>query len=164
MLKFDTQELPATLKLNGEFNVDQLIELGRQLARLKLAKGEYLTKPDAVRRLLQSSIGTLEYEAFVVIHLNSQQQVLAYTELFRGTIDAASIYTREVVKDALKHNAGAVIFAHNHPSGSVKESAADRRITQRLIAALKTVDIPVLDHLIVSPDDFLSFAEKGFLN
>ena len=94
--------------------------------------------------------------------LDNQHQLIEFEELFFGTIDAASIYPREVVKAALNYNAAAVVFAHNHPSGIAEPSQADRRITQRLVDALKLVDIRVLDHIVVG-EDCVSFAEKGWV-
>ena len=95
--------------------------------------------------------------------LDNRHHLLAFVELFRGTIDGAAVHPREVVKEALKHNAAAVILAHNHPSGIAEASQADRLITQRLREALQLVDIRVLDHLIVAADRILSFAESGLL-
>ena len=95
--------------------------------------------------------------------LDNRHHLLAFVELFRGTIDGAAVHPREVVKEALRHNAAAVILAHNHPSGIAEASQADRLITQRLREALQLVDIRVLDHLIVAGDFILSFAERGLL-
>ena len=93
----------------------------------------------------------------------SRHRVIAFEELFRGTIDGASVHPREVVRQALKHNGAAVIFAHNHPSGVAEPSDADRRLTQRLKDALALVDIRVLDHFVVGDGDVVSFAERGWL-
>jgi DNA repair protein RadC len=95
--------------------------------------------------------------------MDNQHRLIKYEELFFGTIDGASVHPREVVKHALKHNAAAVIFAHNHPSGVAEPSQADQRITDRLKSALLLVDVRVLDHMIVGDREVLSFAEKGLL-
>jgi len=97
------------------------------------------------------------------MYLDNQNHLIRYEELFFGTIDGASVHPREVVKQVLQHNAAAVIFAHNHPSGLAEPSQADQRITDRLKSALSLVDVRVLDHMIVGDCDVLSFAESGLL-
>lgn len=125
--------------------------------------GNALSQPSDVREYLIVALAGLEHEAFCVLYLTSQHNIIAFEQLFRGTIDAASVYPREVVKGALAHNAAAVIFAHNHPSGVAEPSSADRRITERLVAALALIDIRVLDHMIVGGTDITSFSEQGLL-
>jgi DNA repair protein RadC len=105
----------------------------------------------------------MEYEVFAVVLLNIRHVPIRYVELFRGTIDGASVHPREVVKEVLGANAAAVIFAHNHPSGCSEPSMADQRITQRLKDALALVDVRVLDHLIIGAGEAVSFAERGLL-
>ena len=122
-----------------------------------------LTSPKLVRQYLRFAIEAKEHEVFVAIFLDTQHRVIESVELFRGTIDQAAVYPREVVKEALKHGAGAVIFAHNHPSGEPEPSAADRKITEKLKEALGTMDIRVLDHLVVGAGDIVSFAERGII-
>lgn len=124
---------------------------------------EALTSPDATKRLLRLRTGDKEREVFSVLFLDAQHRLLAAEDLFTGTLDGAAVYPREVLKQALAHNSAAVILAHNHPSGTVTPSTADRRITQRLKDALALVDIRVLDHVIVAPDASFSFAEAGLL-
>ena len=102
-------------------------------------------------------------EVFACLYLDNRHRVLHFEELFRGTIDGASVHPREVVKAALHRNAAAVILAHNHPSGVAEPSAADRQITERLKSALQLVEIRVLDHLVVGDQDCVSFAERGWL-
>ena len=104
-----------------------------------------------------------DHEVFVVLLLDNQNRVVHYHELFRGTIDAASVYPREVVKLALNKGAAEVILAHNHPSGVAEPSSADRLITEKLVQALGLVDIRVLDHLIVGDGVTVSFAERGLI-
>jgi DNA repair protein RadC len=105
----------------------------------------------------------LEHEVFAAIHLDNRHGVLDYEELFRGTVDGASVHPREIVKSALRHNAAALILAHNHPSGLPEPSQADQRITQRIQEAVRYIDVRVLDHLIVGGDEIVSFAERGLL-
>ncbi len=102
-------------------------------------------------------------EVFSAVFLDSQHRVIRFEELFRGTIDSASVYPREVVKQALACNAAAVILVHNHPSGDPAPSDADRRITQRLIEALGLVEIRVIDHIVVGSEGCTSFAELGYI-
>lgn len=125
--------------------------------------GNKLTSPVLVREFLRLKMEFLEHEVFSVLFLDNQHRLIECREMFAGTIDGASVYPREVVKAALSLNAAAVIFSHNHPSGVAEPSQADRRITQRLVEALKLVDIRVLDHLIVGSGDIYSFAETGLM-
>ena len=117
----------------------------------------------ASKDILRLRIGDKEREIFCVLYLNSQHQLLDVKELFMGTIDGAAVYPREIAKAALARNAAAVILGHNHPSGTTEPSAADRRITQRIVEALGLLDIRVLDHVIVSTTSTFSFAEEGLL-
>jgi len=117
----------------------------------------------ATRDWLRLKMGTLEREEFVVLYLNNQNQLLAHETLFTGTLNHTEVHPREVVKRALYFNAAAVIFAHNHPSGEVAPSQADKAITQRLVQALMLVEVRVPDHLIVGGRQIFSFAEHGLL-
>jgi DNA repair protein RadC len=114
-------------------------------------------------RLLQTLLMEYEHEVFGMLLLDNRHRIIGFRELFRGTIDAASVYPREVVKEALAHNAAAVILVHNHPSGSPEPSQADRRITDRLQQALNTVEIRLLDHVIVGHEGRYSFAQAGLI-
>jgi len=116
-----------------------------------------------VRDYLRLSLAGREQEVFVVLMLDAQHRVIASEELFRGTLTQTSVYPREVVKCALKHNAAAAIFAHNHPSGVAEPSHADEILTRSLKSALALVDIQVLDHFIVAGSRTMSFAERGLL-
>ncbi len=122
-----------------------------------------MTKPDAVREFLIHRIGGLDHEVFVVLFLDAQNRLIAADELFRGTLTQTSVYPREVVKHALAHNAAAVIFAHNHPSGACEPSRADEQLTNILRQVLALIDVRVLDHFIVAATKTLSFAERGLL-
>ncbi|WP_034461544.1 RadC family protein [Buttiauxella noackiae] len=125
--------------------------------------GVAFTSTQATRDWLRLKMGTLEREEFVVLYLNNQNQLVAHETLFTGTISHTEVHPREVVKRALYFNAAAVIFAHNHPSGEVTPSQADKAITQRLVQALMMVEIRVPDHLIVGSRQIFSFAEHGLL-
>jgi DNA repair protein RadC len=127
------------------------------------ASHQPFTSPVITKDYLRLRMSDYQREVFAVLLLDSQHRLIRYEELFYGTIDAASVYPREVVKLTLARNAAAVIFAHNHPSGYPEPSDADRRLTERLKVALATIDIPVLDHLVIGHLDAVSFAERGWL-
>jgi len=132
--------------------------LKRELTNDKLS----LNSPDQVKRYLRVALQHLESEEFHCIYMDTQHRVVAIEKLFSGTIDASSVYPREVLKRCMFHNAAAVIFAHNHPSGIAEPSQADERITLRLRDALAFVDVRVLDHLVVG-EKIVSMAERGLL-
>jgi DNA repair protein RadC len=142
--------------------LNELLEHAAEALATKYKREGTFTNPTNVKEYLKLKLGAHDREVFAVMFLDNQHQLISFEELFFGTIDAASIYPREVLKTALNHNAAAVIFAHNHPSGIAEPSQADKRITQRLIDALKLVDIRVLDHIVVG-EDCVSFAEKGLI-
>ncbi|MBY8966337.1 DNA repair protein RadC [Algiphilus sp. NNCM1] len=139
-----------------------VLELSRRHLAEELRREGVLRDPGSTRRFLQARLRDETRELFGMLLLDNQHQVLAFEVLAIGTINAAAVYPREVVKAALRRNAAAVIFAHNHPSGVAEPSAADRELTERLITALRTVDIRVLDHVIVG-EDCVSFAERGMM-
>ncbi|MDH3946271.1 MAG: DNA repair protein RadC [Chromatiales bacterium] len=134
---------------------------GRHLAE-NLGRGDCLTKPSQTRSYLRACLRDYDYEVFACLMLDNRNRVIAFRELFRGTIDGAAVYPREVVKQALADNAAAVILAHNHPSGVCEASQADIRITERLQKALALVDIRVLDHVIVG-DGITCLSEQGLV-
>jgi DNA repair protein RadC len=139
------------------------LEIARRTLREKLEAGAALSGPGAVRDYLRLVLHGRPHEVFVAVFLDAQHRVTASEELFRGTLTQTSVYPREVVKRALHHNAAAVIFAHNHPSGVAEPSRADEALTQALKQALALVDIRVLDHFVVAGDGALSFVERGLL-
>jgi DNA repair protein RadC len=139
------------------------LELARRHFREPLRMGSALSAPEATRAFLLAHLRDRPYEVFCCMHLDNRHRLIAFEELFRGTIDGATVYPREVVRQALAHNAAAVIFAHNHPSGLVEPSQADELVTRRLKAALALVDVRVLDHVIVGDTHCLSFADRGLL-
>jgi DNA repair protein RadC len=122
-----------------------------------------LTTPNRTREFLCLKLGALEHEVFAALFLDNRHRLIEYVELFRGTIDGASVHPREVVKEGLSRNAAAVIFAHCHPSGQTSPSHADELITRRLKEALALLDIRVLDHIIVAANQMVSMAEMGLL-
>ncbi len=140
-----------------------VLEMSRRALQEQLQGGDVLNAPRAVRDYLQLLLRSREQEVFVALFLDTQHRVLAVEELFQGTLSQTSVYPREVVKRALAHNAAAVIFAHNHPSGVAEPSHADELITSILKQALALVEVRVLDHFIVAGGATLSFAERGLL-
>jgi DNA repair protein RadC len=140
-----------------------VLEMARRHFKEILQRGNALTSPDITRAYLSAHLRGYSYEVFACLFLDNQHRVIKLAELFRGTIDSASVYPREVAKQALHHNAAAVIFAHNHPSGISEPSQADRQITEKLKQALALFDIRVLDHFIIGDGQPYSFAENGYL-
>jgi DNA repair protein RadC len=156
----------AGLRGLGDAKFSQLqavLEMARRALAESLRAGDALSSPGAVRDFLRLTLARREHEVFLSVLLDAQNRVLACEELFRGTLTQTSVYPREVVKCALAHNAAAVIFAHNHPSGVAEPSHADQVLTQSLKQALALVDIKVLDHFIVAGSASLSFAERGLI-
>lgn len=140
-----------------------VMEIARRHLAEELKSRDALADPSSTRRYLQMQLRDLDREAFCALYLDTRHRVLAFETLSQGTINAASVYCREVVGRALAHHAAAVIFAHNHPSGIAEPSDADRRLTERLTAALALVDIRVLDHFVIGEGVPVSFAERGWL-
>ena len=140
-----------------------VLEMSRRYLAEELSQGDVLTSPDATRALLKARLYGHRQEVFACLFLDNRHRVLAYEEMFHGTIDGASVHPREVVRRCLEIGAAAVIFAHNHPSGVAEPSQADLRITQRLRDALGLVDVRVLDHFIIGDGDGTSMAERGLI-
>jgi DNA repair protein RadC len=140
-----------------------VFELARRALAQRLREREVFESPGAVRQYLQLQLAHKPHEVFAVMFLDSQNQMLALEELFRGTLSQTSVYPREVVLRALHHHCAAVVLAHNHPSGSVQPSRADEALTRSLKASLALIDVRVLDHVIVAPGQSLSMAEQGLL-
>ncbi len=140
-----------------------VLEMARRALKEKISTGSALNSPAAVREYLRLKLQALPHEVFVALFLDAQNRVIECEDLFRGTLTQTSVYPREVVKRALHHNAGGIIFAHNHPSGIAEPSHADETLTQALKQALALVDVRVLDHFIVAGGAVLSFAERGLL-
>jgi len=138
-------------------------EIARRALAEEISERDNLSSPRAVRDFLQLTLGGRGHEVFVALFLDAQNRLLASEELFRGTLTQTSVYPREIVKTALRHNAAGVIFAHNHPSGVAEPSRADELLTQTLKQALSLVEIKTLDHFIVAGTRLVSFAERGLL-
>lgn len=141
----------------------QIINAAKALLNKGFNPGQALTSPDITRTWLQLHYMKLEHEVFVCLYLDNQHRIIKHEVLFRGTIDGANIYPREVAKRCLKLNAAAVMFAHNHPSGITEPSQADRHITDKLKQVLSVFDIRMLDHFIVGKGGSYSFAEHGLI-
>jgi DNA repair protein RadC len=139
------------------------LELTRRHYQELMMTGSALANPRVTREFVRMRLRDLPYEVFCCVYLDSRHRVIAFEELFRGTIDGASVHPREVVRQALSRNAAAVILVHNHPSGVAEPSQADELITRRLRDALALLDIRVLDHLVVGDSVCESFAERGLL-
>ena len=140
-----------------------VLEMTQRYLAETLSRGDALTSPSQTKLYLSSVLRDRQREAFYILFLDNQNRVIKGEVMFEGTIDAASVYPREVVKRALHHNAAALILAHNHPSGVAEPSQADRRITRRLTDALALVDIRILDHFVVGDGEVISFAERGWI-
>ncbi len=150
----------------GEAKYVQLqasLEMGRRFLAEKLKREVTLGSTRDTMDFLQAQLRDRNHEVFCVLFLDNRHRVLAFEELFQGTLNGTAVYPREVVKRALKHNAGAVILVHNHPSGVAEPSRADELLTTRLREALTLVDIRLLDHLVVGDGEMVSFSERGLI-
>ena len=139
-----------------------VVEMSRRYLEEKIHRGNAMENVDDVKRYLQSRLQHYPFEVFACLFLDNKHRVIEYEELFRGTVNSATVHPREVVRCAIKHNAVAIVLAHNHPSGLAEPSLSDREITQKLKEALQLIDVRVLDHFIIG-DDIVSFAERGLL-
>ena len=140
-----------------------VLELASRFFQSECTQEPSFTQSQNTKQFLISKLALLPHEVFVCMFLNNQNELIKYKELFRGTINSSAVYPREVVIESLKHQASQVIFAHNHPSGSLEPSQSDKIITQRLKEALALVDITVLDHIIIGKNKAFSFAEHGLI-
>jgi DNA repair protein RadC len=140
-----------------------IMEMSRRCLHEILKKSDVVVNSEHTKLYLTSRLRHYQREVFACLFLDTRHRIIEYEEIFYGTIDCANVHPREVVKRALQLNAAAVILAHNHPSGVVEASLADREITQRLIKALGLIDVRVLDHMIVGEGSVLSFAESGLI-
>ena len=160
---FQINETSGHFEVSRPVTTAEILSMAKKLIRSKFVRGQTLTTPEATRNYLIMELSLLEQEVFYCIFLDNQHRVIKAECCFKGTIDGANVYPREVLKRALKLNAKALILAHNHPSGISEPSEADRAITRRLIDALGLVDIRVLDHFIIGGTESFSFAEHGLL-
>ena len=139
-----------------------VVEMSRRYLDEKIRRGSVLNNASAVKDYLKLKLRNYPYEVFCCLFLDNKHRVIEFEELFRGTIDSASVHPREVIRRVIHHNAAAVIFSHNHPSGVAEPSQADQRITERLKQALSLLDVRVLDHFIIG-DEVVSFAQRGLI-
>ncbi len=140
-----------------------VLEMSRRHLGERLRRGVTIDAPEKCIDYLRARLGDRPAECFAVLFLDNRHRLIAFEELFHGTIDGASVYPREVVRRALAHNAAAVILSHNHPSGVAEPSQADRRITERLREALELIDVRVLDHIVIGDGEHCSLAQRGWL-
>jgi len=161
--KLKPGETSGTYVMESPVTDADILQMAQQLAMSRLSKGRALTEPKQVFSHLQTLLQYHEYEVFALLLLDTKQRVIGFRELFRGTLDGASEYPREVVKIALEHNAAAVIMVHNHPSGDPEPSQADRTLTITLKNALNMVGTRILDHVVVGHEGCVSLAERGYL-
>jgi DNA repair protein RadC len=140
-----------------------ILEMARRHLGETVRRGDAITSPSETRRFLTSRLRDYPYEVFACLFLDNRHRVIELVEMFRGTINGASVHPREVVRAALHHNAAAVIFCHNHPSGDAEPSQADMKITRRLTESLALIDVRVLDHIVIGDGTTVSFAERGLL-
>jgi len=143
--------------------VAAILELAKRSLSQQMRATPVFDSPDRVKQFLQLQLAQRPHEIFAVLFLDSQHRLLAFEELFRGTLTQTSVYPREVVKRALDVHAAAVILSHNHPSGATEPSRADELLTSSLKASLALVDVKVLDHIVVGRGGTVSFAERGLL-
>jgi DNA repair protein RadC len=160
---FQAADRPGEYRVIRPVTVEELFVFTRERLEEKFRRSDLLSSPQDTHRYLMTQLATREQEIFASIFLDNRHRVLAFEELFQGTIDGCSVHPREVVRRSLHHNAAAIIFAHNHPSGMAEPSQADQNITQRLQEALKLIDVRVLDHIVVGGSETVSFAERGIL-
>lgn len=164
-MKIRTETSPAytvtttTNKTDDEIIAEALAILGKRMR----VPGVAIKSPQDTKDFLTLRLAEQETEVFCCIYLDNRHRVIAFEEVFQGTIDNTTVHPREIVRRCMKHNAAAIILAHNHPSGVVNPSEADRHITTRIRGALEWIDVRVLDHFIVGGTDCLSLAEKGLI-
>lgn len=165
LLAADRQRFTAThgLGVAKYAQLQAVLAMARRHAGESLGARDVLDSPAATRRFLAAHLAQRPHEVFACLFLDTRNRVIAFEEMFHGTIDGAAVYPREVVKAALRHNASGLIATHNHPSGVAEPSHADRDITRRLKEALALVDIRLLDHIVIAAQDSVSLAERGML-
>ena len=144
-------------------SADQILDAARRVIDQKMQRGTEFSSPATVKEYLRTKLADFEHEVFAVLFLDTRHRLIDYVEMFHGTIDSAEVHPREVVKQALRLNAAAVIISHNHPSGNPEPSAADKALTAQLRQALALVEVRTLDHIIVAGSSTTSFAECDLL-
>jgi len=165
LLKASQSEFCAAMGL-GEAKFTQLqavMEMSRRVHADELSQGETITKAADAANFLMAELGNRPAEVFGALFLDTKHHILAFEELFHGTIDHTSAHPRELIRRVIHHNAARIILAHNHPSGDTTPSQADIELTNALKNALEMLDVKLLDHLVVGKNAFFSLAERGFL-
>ncbi|MEX3020507.1 DNA repair protein RadC [Kluyvera sp. STS39-E] len=157
MMQVDGIGLAKYAQLKG------VAELARRYFSLRVLVENPLLSPEMTREFLQSQLADEEREVFLVIFLDNQHKVLKHSRLFSGTLSHVEVHPREIVREAIKVNAAAVILAHNHPSGNAEPSKSDRLITERVVKCCQFMDVRVLDHLVIGRGEYVSFAERGWI-
>ena len=142
-------------------SADDILTAARDIVDDRMQRGASFTDPNVARSYFRDKLAGAEREIFATVFLDTRHRLISYAEIFMGSIDGAEVHPREIVKAALRHNAAAVIVAHNHPSGDVTPSAADRAVTARVKQALALVDVRMIDHVIVGGNQTLSMAAAG---
>lgn len=155
-------EIAALKTVSDDAIIEKALMILEERAMYK-SEAPLMSCPDTVKSYLRLKIGSLEHEEFFAVFMDARNAVISMDSLFKGTINQTSVYPREVVKAAIKYNAVSVIIAHNHPSGATEPSTADINLTNHLKKALELVDVKVLDHIVVTQANALSFAERGLL-
>lgn len=161
--KLKASDIAGSYIIDSPVTEAEILSLALQLAARRMARGKPLTDPLQVAEHLQVLLQDHEHEVFALLLLDNKNRVIGFRELFRGTLDRASVYPREVLKTVFEHNAAAVILVHNHPSGDPTPSQADRRLTRTLKTALDMVGTRTLDHIVVGREGFVSLAQQGCL-
>ncbi|RSM32613.1 RadC family protein [Aeromonas salmonicida] len=161
--KLKAGEYPGTYVVTEPVTEQDLLHMANQVARKRLAKGSAITSHQMAAQRLQTLLQGRERETFAVLFLDNQHRVIALEELFHGTLTAASVHPREVVKRALALNSAAILCTHNHPSGYPEPSLSDKQITEVLRNALALVEVRLLDHLVIGAEGVVSLAERGML-
>ena len=161
--KLQAGETTGTYVMESPVTEADILRMAQQLAMSRLSKGRALTEPRQVFSHLQTLLQYHEHEVFALLLLDTKHRVIGFRDLFRGTLDGASVNPREVVKIALEHNAAAVILVHNHPSGDPEPSQADLTLTTTLKNALNMIGTQTLDHIVVGSEGCVSMAERGYM-
>lgn len=165
VLPFIQDNIFSTIKVDDLNAIEKrfIVNMAKTILQKEYQPGKKVSNQEEAKSYFQLMYQDLEHEVFSIMCLTNKHTVITTEELFRGTIDGASVYPREVVKHVLQHNASAVMLVHNHPSGDPTPSEPDKRITRRLIKALDMIDVRVLDHIVVAKDGVISFAERGLI-
>jgi DNA repair protein RadC len=161
--KLKVGETPDTYVMESPVTEADILQMAQQLAMYRLSKGRALTERRLVFSHLQTLLQFHNYEVFALLLLDTEHRVIGFRELFRGEVDGACVYPREVVKIAIEHNAAAVILVHHQPSGGPEPSQADRMLSTTLKNALNMVGTQILDHVVVGYEGCVSLAERGYL-